>query len=79
MEATEHTMLGNNKYDRNEFGDDIQVRIEIKSSAKKTIRLRKKGILPSPQVFRSSFDNVQSKIKILSQTKTNYIRRPSIK
>jgi hypothetical protein len=35
--------------------------------------LRKKGIPPSPQVFRNLFNNGRNEIKILSQTKTNYI------
>ena len=63
----------------NEFGGNIQIRIEIKSSAEKNYESEKKSILPSPQVFRNLFDNVRSEIKILSQTKTNYIGRPSVK
>ena len=39
----------------------------------------KKGIPPSPQAFRNSFKNIRSKIKILSQTNTYYIWRPSAK
>jgi hypothetical protein len=42
VEATEHTMLGNNRMTRNEFGDDIRIRIEIKTSAEKITSLRKK-------------------------------------
>ncbi len=63
----------------NEFGDDIRIRIKSKSSAEKILSLRKKGILPSPQVFRNSLDYVRFEIKILSQTKTNNIGRPSVK
>jgi hypothetical protein len=39
----------------------------------------KKGIPPSPQVSRNSVNNVRSETKILSQTHTNYIGRPSAK
>ena len=46
---------------------------------KKNTCLRKKGIPPSPQVSRNLFNNVRSEIKILSQTHTNYIGRPSAK
>jgi hypothetical protein len=53
--------------------------ITIDALRKKITSLRKKGIPPSPQVFRNSFNNVRNEIKILSQTKANYIRRPSVK
>ncbi len=71
VEVTEHTMLGHNRMTRNELVDDIRIRIDIKSSTKNNHKSEKKGIPPSPQVFRNSFDNVRSKIKILSQTNTN--------
>ena len=51
----------------------LRIRIKIDALRKKIPCLTKKGIPPSPQVFRNSFDNVRSEIKILSQTKTNYI------
>ncbi len=79
LEATDHTMLGHNRMTRNKFGDDIRIRIDIKSSTKKNHKSEKKGTPPSPKVFRNLFDNVRSKIKILSQTNTNYIGRPSAK
>ncbi len=79
LEATEHTMLGHNRMTQNKFGDDIRTRIDIKSSTKKNHKPEKKGTPPSPQVFRNLFDNVRSEIKILSQTNTNYIGRPSTK
>ncbi len=72
-------MLGHNRMTRNKFGDDVRIRIQIDASRKKITSLRKKGIPPSPQVSRNSFNNVRSEIKILSQTYTNYIGRPSAK
>ncbi len=78
--ATEHTMLGHNKNDRKRIW-----RLHTNSYKKQIIRGKKikvgekKSILPSPQVFTNSFHNVQNKIKILSQAKTNYIGRPSVK
>ena len=35
VEATEHTMLGNNRMTRNKFGDEIRIHIEIKTSTEK--------------------------------------------
>ena len=72
-------MLGHNRMTRNEFGDDVRIRIKIDASRKKNTSLRKKDVPPSPQVFRNSFNNVRSESKILSQTHTNYINRPSAK
>ncbi len=63
----------------NKFGDDIRIRIKSKSSPEINSKSEKKGIPPSPQVFRNSLDYVRIEIKILSQTKTNYIGRPSVK
>ncbi len=57
----------------------LRIRVNINALWKKITSLRNKGIPPSPQVFRNLFNNVLIKIKILSQTKTNYIWRPSVK
>ncbi len=46
VEATEHTMLGNNRMTHNEFGDDIRIRIEIKTSAEKNYKSEKKRYSP---------------------------------
>ncbi len=77
--ATEHTMLGHDKNDRKRIWRRHTNSYKKQIIRGKNLSRRKKGILPSPQVFRNSFDNVQKEIKILSQTKTNYIGRPSVK
>jgi hypothetical protein len=47
---------------------------------RKNSKSEKKMYSPfTPGIFWNSFDNVRNKIKILSQTKTNYIGRPSVK
>ncbi len=77
--VTEHTMLGYNKNDRKRIWRQHTNLYRNQIIRGKILSLRKNGFLPSPQVFRNSFDIVRNEIKILSQTKTNYIGRPSVK
>ncbi len=69
--ATDHTMLGHNRNDRKRIW-----RRHTNSYKKQIIRgkkfnWRKKGIPPSPQVFRNSFDKMYG-------TKSRYCLKPKL-
>ena len=63
---------------QNEFGDDIYEFVYNSNHPRKKITSEKNGFTPYPQVFRNVFNNIQKKSWILSRTKTNYMRRPSV-
>ena len=77
--ATENTMSETTKMIRNEFGDLYEFIYRNQIIREKNHKSEKNGFLPYPQVFRNSFSKVRNKSEILSQTKTNYIWRPSVK
>ena len=70
VEVTEHTMLGNNKNDRNEFGNDIQIRIDIKSSAEKNYKSEKKVFSLHPRYLGTRL--------ITYRAKSRYCLKPKL-